>query len=288
MVRNFFKNRVGLFSLGVLIMSMVIGTNVASLAAQRHLASSRADMETSMERLASGKRINSAMDDAAGQAVVHKLDAKITGLNQAVRNGNDGISLIKVAEGALEEISGILNRMKELSVQAANGTYATQDLAAMTAEFLAMYTEMTRITDATDFNGTAVIGASANILIQVGDSTANDTVTIATTDSANAALNVSLGTVALATSANVMIDSAIVTLDTQRGALGAVANSLEFAVSNLMNRSENQAAARSRIEDTDFAIESANLAKNQVLQQAGTAMLAQANASSQGVLSLLK
>jgi flagellin len=288
MVRNFFKNRVGLFSLGVLIMSMVIGTNVASLAAQRHLASSRADMETSMERLASGKRINSAMDDAAGQAVVHKLDAKITGLNQAVRNGNDGISLIKVAEGALEEISGILNRMKELSVQASNGTYATQDLAAMTAEFLAMYTEMTRITDATDFNGTAVIGASANILIQVGDSTTNDTITIATTDSANAALNVSLGTVALATSANIMIDSAIVTLDTQRGALGAVANSLEFAVSNLMNRSENQAAARSRIEDTDFAIESANLAKNQVLQQAGTAMLAQANASGQGVLSLLK
>jgi flagellin len=288
MVRNFFKNRVGLFSLGVLIMSMVIGTNVASLAAQRHLASSRADMETSMERLASGKRINSAMDDAAGQAVVHKLDAKITGLNQAVRNGNDGISLIKVAEGALEEISGILNRMKELSVQASNGTYATQDLAAMTAEFLAMYTEMTRITDATDFNGTAVIGASANILIQVGDSTASDTITIATTDSANAALNVSLGTVALATSANIMIDSAIVTLDTQRGALGAVANSLEFAVSNLMNRSENQAAARSRIEDTDFAIESANLAKNQVLQQAGTAMLAQANASGQGVLSLLK
>ena len=269
-------------------MSMVIGTNVASLAAQRHLASSRADMETSMERLASGKRINSAMDDAAGQAVVHKLDAKISGLNQAVRNGNDGISLIKVAEGALEEISGILNRMKELSVQASNGTYATQDLAAMTAEFLAMYTEMTRITDATDFNGTAVIGASANILIQVGDGTANDTITIATTDSANAALNVSLGTVALATSANIMIDSAIVTLDTQRGALGAVANSLEFAVSNLMNRSENQAAARSRIEDTDFAIESANLAKNQVLQQAGTAMLAQANASGQGVLSLLK
>ena len=269
-------------------MSMVIGTNIASLAAQRHLASSRADMETSMERLASGKRINSAMDDAAGQAVVHKLDAKISGLNQAVRNGNDGISLIKVAEGALEEISGILNRMKELSVQASNGTYATQDLAAMTAEFLAMYTEMTRITDATDFNGTAVIGASANILIQVGDSTTNDTITIATTDSANAALNVSLGTVALATSANIMIDSAIVVVDTQRGALGAVANSLEFAVSNLMNRSENQAAARSRIEDTDFAIESANLAKNQVLQQAGTAMLAQANASGQGVLSLLK
>ena len=271
-------------------MSMVIGTNVASLTAQRHLATSRADMETSMERLASGKRINSAMDDAAGLSITHKLDAKITGLNQAVRNANDGISLIKVAEGALEEISGILTRMKELTVQGSNGTYSSNDLAAMSAEFVALYTEMTRITDATDFNGVQVIGASATISIQVGDGStaANDVLSVATTDSANTALNVSTSTVALSITANALIDSAIVTVDTQRGALGAVANRLEFAVNNLMTRSENQAAARSRIEDTDFAIESASLAKNQVLQQAGTAMLAQANASGQGVLSLLK
>jgi len=271
-------------------MSMVIGTNVASLTAQRHLASSRIDMETSMERLASGKRINSAMDDAAGLAITHKLDAKITGLNQAVRNGNDGISMIQVAEGALEEISGILDRMKELTVQGANGTYASADLTAMSVEFVQLYTEMTRITDSTDFNGTAVIGASATIAIQVGDTntTASDQISFTTTDSANTALSVAITSAALALVANGLVDTAIATVDTQRGTLGAVANRLEHAVSNLMSRSEHQSAARSRIEDTDFAVESANLAKNQVLQQAGTAMLAQANASGQGVLSLLK
>ena len=271
-------------------MSMVIGTNVASLTAQRHLATSRADMETSMERLASGKRINSAMDDAAGIAVTHKLDAKITGLNQAVRNGNDGISMVKVAEGALEEISGILDRMKELTVQGANGTYATADRAAMSVEFVALYDEMKRITLSTDFNGTAVIGAAANLSIQVGDTNtaANDAITVVTTNSANAALSVAITTTTLASAANALVDLAIGIVDVQRGKLGAVANRLEFAVNNLMTRSENQAAARSRIEDTDFAVESANLAKNQVLQQAGTAMLAQANASGQGVLTLLK
>ena len=271
-------------------MSMVIGTNVASLSAQRHLANSRADMEVSMERLASGKRINSAMDDAAGLTVTHKLDAKITGLNQAVRNGNDGISMIKVAEGALEEISGILNRMKELTVQGANGTYATADLAAMSVEFVQLYTEMTRITDSTDFNGTQVIGASATISIQVGDSNVAslDMISFTAKDSADTTLSVGITTATLATAANALVDTAIGVVDTQRGTLGAVANRLEFAVNNLMSRSENQSAARSRIEDTDFAVESANLAKNQVLQQAGTAMLAQANASSQGVLSLLK
>ena len=271
-------------------MSMVIGTNVASLAAQRHLANSRADMEVSMERLASGKRINSAMDDAAGLTITHKLDAKITGLNQGVRNGNDAISLIKVAEGALEEISGILDRMKELTVQGANATYVTADLAAMSQEFVALYNEMDRITNSTDFNGTAVIGAAATLAFQVGDTntTANDQISLVTTDSTNSALNVGITTPTLALAANDLVDLAIGIVDTQRGTLGATANRLEFAVNNLMSRSENQAAARSRIEDTDFAVESANLAKNQVLQQAGTAMLAQANASSQGVLSLLK
>ena len=270
-------------------MSMVIGTNIASLTAQRHLATSRADMETSMERLASGKRINSAMDDAAGLAVTHKLDAKITGLNQAVRNGNDGISMIKVAEGALEEISGILDRMKELTVQGSNGTYATADLAAMSTEFVALYNEMTRITDSTDFNGTAVIGATATISFRVGDSNATtDKIDLATTDSANGSLGITITTITLALAANAKVDAAIGIVDTQRGVLGATANRLEFAVNNLMSRSENQSAARSRIEDTDFAVESANLAKNQVLQQAGTAMLAQANASGQGVLTLLK
>ena len=270
-------------------MSMVIGTNISSLTAQRHLAESRADMETSMERLASGKRINSAMDDAAGLTIVHKLDAKIAGLNQGVLNGNDAISMIKVAEGALDQISGILNRMKELTVQGGNGTYGTNDLAAMSEEFEALYAQMDLITNSTDFNGTSVIGAAATINFRVGDTNdANDLIALTTTDSTDATLAISITTAALANTANALIDTAITTVDTQRGKIGAVANRLEFAVSNLMSRSENQAAARSRIEDTDFAVESANLAKNQVLQQAGTAMLAQANASGQGVLSLLK
>ena len=270
-------------------MSMVIGTNVASLTAQRHLAASRVDMETSMERLASGKRINSAMDDAAGVSIVNKLDAKISGLNQAVRNANDGISMIKVAEGALEEISSILVRMKELTVQGATGSYSEQDRTNLSAEFKSMYNEMTRITDSTDFNGTAVIGTAATVKFQIGDANATaDTISIAFKDGAQTALNVSSHSVAEANAANTLVDSAIIIVDAQRGVLGTAANRLEFAVGNLMNRSENQAAARSRIEDADFAIESASLAKNQVLQQAGTAMLAQANASSQGVLSLLK
>ncbi|MGY8862895.1 MAG: flagellin N-terminal helical domain-containing protein [Pseudomonadales bacterium] len=273
-------------------MSMVIGTNVASLTAQRHLASSRADMETSMERLASGSRINSAMDDAAGLAITHKLDAKITGLNQGVRNANDGISMIHVAEGALEEISSILGRMKELTVQASNGTYSSDDLAAMSEEFVQLHGEITRMSDSTDFNETSVIGASATIAIQVGDSNtpSSDQISFSTTDSNAAALsvNIAITTGTLALAANAKVDAAIATVDTQRSELGAVANRLEFAVNNLMSRSEHQSAARSRIEDTDFAVESANLAKNQVLQQAGTAMLAQANASGQGVLSLLK
>jgi flagellin len=272
-------------------MSMVIGTNVASLTAQRHLASSRADMETSMERLASGKRINSAMDDAAGLMISHRLDAKITGLNQGVRNGNDGISMVHVAEGALEEISSILERMKELSVQGSNGTYGAEDLSAINIEFVALHTEITRISESTDVNGTLVIGATDSVSIQVGDSGASvDKITFTTTD-ANAqslAVSVAIVTNANAMSANTAVDLAIEKVDDQRAELGAVANRLEFAVSNLMSRSEHQSAARSRIEDTDFAVESANLAKNQVLQQAGTAMLAQANASGQGVLSLLK
>jgi flagellin len=278
--------------LGVFVMGMVIGTNVASLTAQRHLASSRADMETSMERLASGSRINSAMDDAAGLAIGHKLDAKIRGLDQGVRNANDGISMIHVAEGAMEEISSILGRMKELSVQASSGTYNTADKAALSTEFVQLHGEITRITDSTDFNETDVIGAAATIAIQVGDSNtaAEDQISFTTTDISAVALSVDIaittGTLALA--ANAKVDAAIATVDTQRSTLGAVANRLEFAVNNLMSRSEHQSAARSRIEDTDFAVESANLAKNQVLQQAGTAMLAQANASGQGVLSLLK
>ena len=481
-------------------MSMVIGTNVASLTAQRHLEASRAEMETAMERLASGKRINSAMDDAAGLAIAHSLESKISSMNQGVRNANDGISMLQTAEGALEETSAMLNRMKELATQAASGSYSASDRVALNAEYQALASAITAIAQETDFNGTSMLNSTATVNFQVGDSQSDvvsmtfqamkstdldifdtgtavteladmtnttengvaakqvstftiagvpdaaeslemdvngktytqafvddatvsmrllanqiaadnehidatatavvltltsltfnegwtstglklfaDSTAIATsgafveaisnasgakqtgthtvtgaaanqlmtitvngteytqafdTDSATttAALasqindgtsnlaatsaaitlvltstlngaayttsalvttavfggNSSILTAAGATAAMSSIDSSIKEVDSYRSELGAVANRLDHTVSNLMNRVENQSAAKSRIEDTDFAVESANLAKAQVLQQAGTAMLAQANASGQGVLSLLK
>ena len=481
-------------------MSMVIGTNVASLTSQRHLEKSLAEMETSMERLASGKRINSAMDDAAGLAITHSLESKISSMSQGIRNANDGISMLQTAEGALEETSSMLNRMKELATQAASGSYSASDRISLNAEYQALASAITAIAKETDFNGTNMLNSATTVSFQVGDgqsdvvsmtfqamkasdldifdtgsaitelanmtnSTENglaakqvstftiagapdaaeslemdvsgktytqkynasaattmrllanqiaadnehidatasaivltltsltnnegwestglklfsDSAAIATsgafveaisnasgakqtgthtitgpaanqlltitvngteytqkfdTDNATttAALasqindgtsnlavtstaitlvltstlngaayttsalvttalfggNSSILTATDATAAMGSIDSSIREVDAYRSELGAVANRLDHTVSNLMNRVENQSAAKSRIEDTDFAVESANLAKAQVLQQAGTAMLAQANASGQGVLSLLK
>lgn len=288
-------------------MSMVINTNVASLSSQRHLAASRAEMEQAMERLSSGKRINSAMDDAAGLTIAHSLDSKIAGLNQAVRNANDGIAMINIAEGAMEEMSSMLTRMKELAVQAINGTYTATDLDAMDLEYQALVDEITRISDQTQFNGVAVIGSTSTISFQIGD-TSSDTVSLVLEDmnskalyldssvtvsdtnthAAAGAAGTDLQSAANAAETLVKIDNAIATTDAYRSKLGALANRMEHASSNLMSRVEHQAAARSRIQDADYAVESANLAKAQVLQQAGTAMLSQANASTQNVLSLLK
>ncbi|MEZ7819407.1 MAG: flagellin [Pseudomonadales bacterium] len=487
-------------------MSMVIGTNVQSLTAQRHLENSRQQMETSMERLASGKRINSAMDDSAGLAIAHSLESKISSMNQGVRNANDGISMLQTAEGALEETSTMLNRMKEIATQASSGTYSSSDRVALNAEFQALATAITSIAKETDFNGTNMLNSTNSVSFQVGDGAsdnvsvqfqsmkaddlaifdtgpavlelADQAITVALTtdlikmaatftmtdavaaasvaslemdvngttytqefetsvaatmvalasqisadnddisaigtsatvltltsltagyefastglkvfsDSTHAvgtsayaetqvngaavkqagthtisavtaaaqtlsveingttysqdfdtdatvtmaALaskvnngttnltavatsstvltltstlkgagyttgpmqrnsdhggNASILTVAGATEAMTALDESIGQVDSYRSELGAVANRLDHTVSNLMSRVENQSAAKSRIEDTDFAVESANLAKAQVLQQAGTAMLAQANASGQSVLSLLK
>ena len=483
-------------------MSMVIGTNIASLSAQRHLSNSRADMETSMERLASGKRINSAMDDAAGLAITHKLESKITGLNQGVRNANDGISMLQTAEGALEETSAILIRMKELATQASSSTYSSTDRDSMDLEFQALLSEITRISATTDFNGTQLLQNDSSATFVVGDQ-GSDTVSISlqamgskdlgidgtgvvnetgimsvttensatakqagtftmagvvqageylemsvngktftqafstdetttmtlladkinsgtdgliatrsaskvitltseekgkawtsggiaeftatvpinetavdsiTTENGASAKKAGTFTMAAAVAANEFlemevngttykqnfttsetvtmtlladqitngandvtatrsaskvitltstvaganwtsgglrefaqgtgasglqtadaaakaistIESAIAKVDSYRSDLGAASNRLDHTVSNLLNRVETQSAAKSRIADADFAVESANLAKAQVLQQAGTAMLAQANASGQSVLSLLK
>ena len=283
-------------------MALVINTNIASVTAQRHLTESRLDMQQAMERLSSGKRINSAMDDAAGLTIAHSLDAKVSSLNMAARNANDGISLINLAEGALDEVTTMLIRMRELATQAINGTYAEADRSNLNSEFNALATEITRISDNTFFNGIAVIGGTDSVTFQVGHGS-SDTIAFTAQDmaateigSGTAAVNVaslsiaSIGgtSSAFATGALSVLDSAIADVDNYRASLGATANRLEHSANNLYTRVENQMAAKSRIEDADYAVESANLARAQVLQQAGTAMLAQANASTQNVLSLLK
>jgi len=275
-------------------MSLVINTNMSSITAQRHLQNSRADMEQAMERLSSGKRINSAMDDAAGLTIAHSLDAKVTSLQQATRNANDAISLINLAEGALDQVSTMLSRMRELAVQSLNGTYSQTDRTNINSEFEALATEITRISDNTKFNDIAVIGAASTLVFQVGH-TSTDTITLATLDMAAAAIGSAAAlsaqqasTTTLAATALNVIDESIADVDSYRATLGATANRMVHSAANLMTRSEYQMAARSRIEDADYAVEAANLAKSQILQQAGTSMLSQANASTQTVLSLLK
>ena len=298
-------------------MALVINSNIASVTAQRHLTESRAEMEQAMERLSSGKRINSAMDDAAGLTIAHSLDAKVSSLNMAARNANDAVSLINLAEGALDEVTTMLIRMRELSTQAINGTYGSTDRTNLDLEYQALADEITRISDNTFFNGIAVIGTAQSMNFQVGHNS-TDIISLTTIDTAAEVLgstdivgsagtttyyiddislaNTGTGSTTVATGATIngavhalaRIDKAISDVDNYRATLGATANRLQHSANNLYTRVENQMAAKSRIEDADFAVESANLARAQVLQQAGTAMLAQANASTQNVLSLLK
>jgi len=283
---------------------MIINSNIPSITAQRHLANSRAEMEQAMERLSSGKRINSAMDDAAGLTIAHSLDAKVTSLNQAARNANDGISLINLAEGALEQVSKMLTRMRELAIQSINGTYSDTDTDNLHSEYLALSNEITRIATNTKFNGVSVIGASATITFQVGHSS-SDTIALTTSSMKSDALasasasgfhldDTAISSVGTTTTVNSargslsFIDNAINEVDDYRSTLGAVGNRLEHSAANLYTRVEHQMAARSRIEDADYAVEAANLARAQILQQAGTAMLSQANATGVTILSLLK
>ena len=397
-------------------MSMVIGTNVASISAQRHLETSRGDLATSMERLSSGSRINSAMDDAAGLAITDRMTSQINGLTQAVRNSNDAISLSQTAEGALQESTSILQRMRDLAVQGASATSTATDRAAMNSEVTQLKAELSRIGNQTTFNDQTLLDGTVSSNFQIGDNqdeiislavsdmraeklgiaaavvavtgvaqvqTITMTGTIASggridysyngtiytgafdtdvattmnglvsainagaagnsiTASSTGALNltitndtktgtqleagsiggstngtlygvtgsnadttdgvtavlvqdakiavsaISVATEAASTAAIRVLDEGIKMVGEERSKLGAFSNRLEHTVSNLQSMVENTSAARSRIADTDFAVESANLAKNQVLQQAGTAMLSQANASTQNVLSLLK
>jgi flagellin len=273
-------------------MSLTVNTNIASLTAQRNLVGTNRSLQISMARLSSGLRINSAKDDAAGLALSDKMTAKIRGLNQAVRNANDGISMAQVAEGAVQESTNLLQRMRELAVQAANGTYGDDERASLNDEFTQLQAEITRIAGATEFNGKMVLQGSLNgISFQVG-ADAGQKITLNVTGSFGASgLGVeaeTVSTVAAASGAISAIDAALGSIDTFRGQLGAIQSRLESTVSNLMNISENVSAARSRIMDADFAEETANLTRAQILQQAGVAMLSQANAIPQTALALLQ
>ncbi len=273
-------------------MAQVINTNVMSLNSQRALMNSQSSMATSLERLSSGLRINRAKDDAAGLAIAQRFTAQIRGLEQANRNANDGISLLQTAEGALDEITNALQRMRELAVQASNASVNDDDKASLDLEFQALASEITRNTTSTKFNGVSIIGASATLTFQIGfengDTIDVDTVDVAAESGVAAVLSGAIDSLSGANQALDDIDSALDELSNLRAEFGAAQNRLESVVRNNANIIENQSAARSRVMDADFAKETANLTRTQILQQAGVAMLAQANALPQNVLSLLR
>ena len=281
-------------------MGLLVNTNLFSLNAQKNVGRVQGNLGTSIERLSSGLRVNSAKDDAAGLAISTKLSAHVRSLNQAVRNAQDGISVVQTAEGGMNEIHNILTRMRELSMQAATGTLASSDRSALNTEFADLKTEITRISDTTEFNGLKLLDGSlsaSGVSLQVGiNNTANDRISV-TGGSFNdidasalglttAALS-SIDTAAHAQSMLSIVDSAISTVSTRRGSLGAVQNRLGSTISNLEIASENLSAANSRIKDADFAIETANLTKSQIILQAGIAVLSQANSLPQYALQLL-
>lgn len=291
-------------------MAMGVNTNVQSINAQRMAAKAQESLSTSMARLSSGLRINSAKDDSAGLAIADRMDAQSRGMTVAIRNANDGISLTQTAEGALTNIGNMLQRMRELTVQAGNATYTSGDVSALNKEMEQLSKEVGRIMSGTQFNGKSImIGeASAGFSFQVGanvsagaagDQTiavasgdifaANDLSGVINTTSAGG-LAVASGTAAASTNSAVLtaIDNALKAVNEKRASLGAIQSRFDNTINNLNTSIENQSAARGRIIDADFAAESANLSKSQILQQASTAMIAQANQLSQGVMSLLR
>lgn len=274
-------------------MAQVINTNIASLNAQRNLNSSQSALNTSLERLSSGLRINSAKDDAAGLAISERMTAQIRGLNQAARNANDGISLAQTAEGALKEIGNNLQRIRELAVQSANATNSSTDRAALNTEVTALKAEIDRVAGATKFNDALLLdGSFSSQNFQVGANTgSNDVITftaIGASTTAGLSVTGSVSDVAASTAMITSVDTALQTVNGTRADLGAMQNRFSSVVTNLQTTSENLSASRSRIQDADFAAETAALTRGQILQQAGVAMLAQANALPNNVLSLLR
>jgi len=276
-------------------MAMVINTNVMAINAQRNLDKTGANLTTSMARLSSGLRITAAKDDAAGLAISEKMKAQIRGLAQAERNANDGISLVQVAEGAMDEISGMLIRMRELAVQAASGTTDSDQKGFLNNEFGQLADEINRISESTSFNNASLLNADASVLLQVGigTDTAINQVTVVLKDvgadtsyMANVAAN-SVTTASFALASIGDLDTAIKNLSEQRGKLGATQNRLASTVRNLATVRENLSASNSRIRDVDVAAESVNLTRSQILMQAGTSVLAQANQITSMALSLI-
>ena len=289
----------------------VINTNTAAaVTANAHTNNERA-MSQAMERLSTGQRINSAGDDAAGLAISSRMTSQVNGLNMAVRNANDAVSLVQTADGALVEVTNMLQRMRELAVQAASGTMSSTDKTALNTEFEALTTEIERVADNTQWNGTNLLNGASAFSFQVGANASQTiSVTIADFETEEASMTSgifealadgvtsnndgsgddldSLDLTSAASTAITYIDTALGRVDAHRATLGATINRLEYAADNLANVSQNTSASRSRILDADYASETTELARTQIIQQAATAMLSQANQQAQSVLALLK
>ena len=281
-------------------MAMTINTNIMSLNAQRNASASQSSLATSMQRLSSGLRVNSAKDDAAGLAIATRMDTQVRGMTVAIRNANDGISLAQVAEGGLAVVTDIMQRMRELAVQSINSTNTSADISALNQEYGQLSQELARNMSSVEFNGTPLFTTTADFAFQVG-ANSGQTVTVLASD-----LGVATGAItgvmynsgaasALITSANaensaslVALDAALDAVNSSRATLGAIQSRFSQTITYLQTAVENQTAARGRIMDADFAQETANLSRAQILQQAGTAMIAQANQMPQQVLQLLK
>ncbi|MDF3917329.1 flagellin [Salinicola salarius] len=282
----------------------VINTNITALIGQNNLNKSQNSLQTSMERLSSGLRINSAKDDAAGQAIANRMSAQITGMNQASRNANDGISLVQTMEGGLNQINDNLQRIRELAVQGSSDTNTADDRSAIATEINERLAEIDRVAGSNNFNGTKLLNVSGGgtLNIQIGANTdSEDVISVKTIDATVSGLGLSgsgLSGSTFTPSASGAhsdfqalidtVDDAVKTLDTNRATLGATLNRFDSVVDNLATTSTNLSEARSRIEDADYAVEVSNMTRANILQQAGTSVLAQANQSPQSVLSLLQ
>ncbi len=287
-------------------MPQTINTNLISLNAQRNLSMSQSQLGTAMQRLSSGMRVNSAKDDAAGLAIAERMNTQVKGMTVAMRNANDGISLAQVGEGALGSVSNLFQRMRELAVQSANGTNSGSDRISLNQEFIQLAQEATRTLGGTQFNGQNILASTSDALFQIGANSSSDVdrLTVKAFNwAADTSINGILGTAvisgsdaptmqvtdtATAQAAIASIDTAINAINSQRATFGAVQNRFENVVNNMQTAVENQAAARSRIMDADYAAETSALSRANILQQAGNAMVAQANQLPQQVLSLLK